>query len=551
MDETQRRKNNTRLDVKGFLREHKKMSFSVAIIFLSLFIIYSAFLIFYSPLNELSAVSQNQNEEQNDTTFFERLFPTFEEKENQNVLDENGLPIIRNSSTTLADFTEGENVTGDSLEADSVIIEKDPVLDYVVFDKAVSIKKYIKNKPKLCLEKISKVEKKDEKGKAVENFQNTLKSMEGFDTQEVTGVLDEKTRENLFILQKRYAEILYKNKSNKEPTRLIDKETTHFINLLCGFDKESSDINSGDFVFIPTLRYVKKATNEIFDYNTITKELVSLNNKLATGTELASFSPSGDYIAFRKEGVGQNRGQIMTEVLSLKNNNRVNLERNIHTLDFNKNNILLYGVSNNLSMSIKTYDPVKQEISKLAEIPMREWNVFWLGDGTSGEIGIYNKPSAFAEGIYMTLNVNTRKIERKSGPQLGFSVTPTNFSEFSIASIGGAGNLSAILINNTNKNTGSLDIQTFAEKCAKEIVQDGIFCAVPKSFQNTVNYPDDWYKGKYLSDDSLIYKTISGTTTKTISTFNNKPVSIIQLKIHSSGIYFIDERTMSLYTIKI
>ena len=104
-------------------------------------------------------------------------------------------------------------------------------------------------------------------------------------------------------------------------------------------------------------------------------------------------------------------------------------------------------------MSIKLYDPVKNEVRKIAEIPMREWNVFWMGDGSTGEIGIYNKPSAFAEGIFMVLNTQTKKLERKTSPQYGFSAIKTNFPDFAIASIGGIGDIKTVLVNNRSKKS--------------------------------------------------------------------------------------------------
>jgi hypothetical protein len=374
--------------------------------------------------------------------------------------------------------------------------------------------------------------------------------VEGFENLEVTGILDEATREQVYVFQKRYGDILYKGKGTKEPSRLIDKETAHFVNLLCNYDKE----NENDYVQIPTVRYAKKSTREIFDYNTVSKDRASLNNKLATGTQEAIFSPTGNYVVFRKEGNNSSKvaklGEIESELVSLENSNRGILEKNITTLDFSKKNLLVYGVPGDISMAIKTYDPVRKELKNIATIPMREWNVFWLAGGDTEEIGIYNKPSAYAEGIFMVLNTNTKKIERKSSPQYGLSVIPTNFSNFSIGSFGGTGIVKTVLINNQTKVVGDLGLQTLAEKCANTIVFDGVFCAVPETISQNIVYPDDWYQGKYTPKDNLIYKTIAGTTTRIISTFSNKPKSIINLQVHKNGIFFIDEHTLSLFSIE-
>ena len=60
----------------------------------------------------------------------------------------------KNSSTSLSTLINTSIDNTDAAEANTKIIEKEPVLSYVVFDKPISIKKYIKNKPQICLEKI-------------------------------------------------------------------------------------------------------------------------------------------------------------------------------------------------------------------------------------------------------------------------------------------------------------------------------------------------------------------------------------------------------------
>jgi 5-keto 4-deoxyuronate isomerase len=122
---------------------------------------------------------------------------------------------------------------------------------------------------------------------------------------------------------------------------------------------------------------------------------------------------------------------------------------------------------------------------------------------------------------------------------------------FSIVSVGGQGNIKTLLLNNKTRNVGDLGIRTFAEKCSQNIFAEGIFCAVPKTLQQGFVYPDDWYKGKMYTEDLLVYKSISGTTTKVISYLENRPLSIVNLNITKNGIFFIDENTYSLYSLEL
>ena len=56
--------------------------------------------------------------------------------------------------------------------------------------------------------------------------------------------------------------------------------------------------------------------------------------------------------------------------------------------------------------------------------------------------------------------------------------------DFLIYSDGGRGELQTYLINTKTKSVGALTIPTLAEKCAKGIFANGIFCASPKNLDN-------------------------------------------------------------------
>jgi hypothetical protein len=530
MDETQKR----RLTAKEFIQRNSKIGIGIIAIFIALFIIYFSFIYFYSKnaLDETVAIEETANT----NSFIENLFPIF--NETPSVEPELDSAFLNNFSTVGA---IGDGTRNEGNDTSKIIrIENRSVLGYTIFDKSVSIKNYIKERPRICGEKLAISTKRDEATVAVKNFQNTLRSIEEYSDTPDTGVLDEKTREKIYIFQKRYAELLYKTKADKSPTRVIDKETVHFLNLLCGFDTE----NANDYVQIPTLRYVLKDTREIFDYNTESKEKVQIDSKTASGTEEVLFSDKGDYVVYRKSS----DDGIITELYNVRTKNITRLERNISTLDFNSKNLLVYGVPTDNGITIKTYDEGKNTVKYLAQIPMSQWNMSWLNDN---EIAMSNKPSAYAEGIYVSFNITTKKLRHLAGPFNGLAVRETSPGDFSILSLGGAGDIKTLLLNNKTKAIGDLGIRTFAEKCSETIFADGIFCAVPREINKGSILPDDWYKGKISTQDILVYKSISGTTTIPISYLENKPISMSALQINKNGIFFIDDKTGQLYTLQL
>jgi hypothetical protein len=534
MDETQKRK----VSAKEFIEKNKRLGYGVVGIFVSLFIIYFAFVYFYTGTESESSNNQNQSAQTgtSEESFFGSLLPTFNFTEQTDPELEND--FLNNFSNPNNIRVEGQDIADDSSKI--IKIEPRPVLGYTVFDKSVSIKNYIKNKPKICAAKIEPILTKEEKSTGVLNFQNTLRNITDYEDTPDTGILDEKTREKLFIFQTRYAEILYKNKSSKTPTRLVDKETAHFLNLLCNFDIENKD----DYVQVPTLRYIVKESREIFDYNTDSKEKTAVGAKVATGTEDMTISKNGDYAVFRKEI----NGTIDSVFYNIRTKSVTHLENNITTLDFNDKNILIYGVPGSSGITIKSYNNVGNMVKKIATLPLNEWEI---KSTLSDEIAIYSKPSAFADGIYMTLNTSTQKLRQLAGPLLGLSAQKTNVADFSILSVGGQGTTKTLLLNHKTRNVGDFGIRTFAEKCSQTIFADGVFCAVPKNLPEGLIYPDDWYKGKFYPEDILVYKSLSGTSTKTISYLENRPLSIVNLNVNKNGIFFIDENTFSLYSLEI
>jgi hypothetical protein len=537
MDETQKRK----ISAKEFIEKNQKAGFLIILFFVSLFILFFAFVFVYSHRNDnVDASSSDSSAATEKVGFLESLLPTFSEDDSKKTdLDEN---FLANFNTGGASFAGQVDSPDGPVNDNSKIIkiEATPVLGYAVFDKPVSVKNYVQYKPKICVEKLISFSEKDIKSNEAKLYQDMLRSTSEFEDTPNTEMLDEKTRDKTYIFQKKYANIIYVGKTDKTPTRVLDPETTHFLNLLCGFEKE----NTSDFLQVPTLRYVNKTDRQIMDFNTETKQKVKIDSKLATGTQEVFFSPKAEFAAFRKE----KDGNILTEFYNIRTKGTIPLEANISSMDFNSKNILVYGVPGENGLIIKSYNPILNTTSKIANIPLNEWNVFWVSDI---EVGIYNKPTAFADSIYMVLDLTTKKLRQVAGPLTGLSVQKTNVADLSILSTGGQGTAKTLLLNTKTRNIGDFGISTFAEKCSHTIFAGGIFCAVPKSLSQNFIYPDDWYKNKTRTEDVIIYKTIAGTSTKIISYLENRPLSVLNLDVNKNGIFFIDENTLNLYSLEL
>jgi hypothetical protein len=151
MDETQRRK----ISAKEFLEKNRKVGLGLLSFFLSLFILYFAFVFFYVHTGEKTTNTATSTQES--SNFLGDLLPVFEKKENNPSLDEDFLNNFANPNKTLTSGEENDDTTK------IIKVEEKPIAGYTVFDKPISIKNYIKNKPKICSEKLEPVLKKEEK----------------------------------------------------------------------------------------------------------------------------------------------------------------------------------------------------------------------------------------------------------------------------------------------------------------------------------------------------------------------------------------------------
>lgn len=531
MDESQRRK----LSAKEFLEKNKQIGFIILTIFISLLIIYFAFVYFYSR-NGGNVIENTPITSEEDDSFLGSLLPSFTP-----TISTETAPVDNDFLSNFGNINR-ENIDDNEIGDNSKVIkiEAKPIIGYTVFDKPISIKNYIKVVPKICTDKLEPVVKKEEKSTAVLTFQKMVQSMDGYDKMPITGILDLETRDKIYVLQKRYADILYKNKTDKTPTRVIDPQTAHFLNLICGLEKENKD----DYVQVPTLRYVLKENRSIVDYNTDSKEKIQVDAKLATGTEDVIFSNDGNLAVFRKDI----NGTIDSIFYNVRNKGITHLENNISTLDFDSKGVLVYGVPGYQGMTIKKYDYLTNKVSRLATLPLNEWNIYSISET---QVGISSKPTAYADGIYMVLDLSTGKLRQLAGPLLGMSVQKTDNPNYSILSTGGNGTTKTLLINTQTRNIGDFGIKTFAEKCSETIFVNGIFCAVPKNLSDAFIYPDDWYKGKVRTEDIILFKSLNGTSTRVVSYLENRPLSIINLNVNKNGIFFMDENTLNLYSLEI
>jgi hypothetical protein len=291
------------------------------------------------------------------------------------------------------------------------------------------------------------------------------------------------------------------------------------------------------------LRYFRISTGEIVDYNLLRKEKTVLSLEKQEGIEEATFSKNGEYLVTRKfDGEA-----IISKLIFIQTNTVYDLDKNITSIDFFENNNLVYGIKKGDGYIIKLLDVKKQKVTDLATLPMTEWSIEASIDGS---VRAVVKPSGEAEGVSVTVNPKTGKIQNEIKPINGLTVKKTNDKKYLIMTEGGVGYNNLLFFNKNNQNIYNLQANTFIDKCASEVLKGGIVCAVPDVLDKRSLYPDTFYKSLLQSKDKIIYKSLISTSTKLIYTFGDAKFSAENLTISAVGFYFQDSRAKGLYTLE-
>jgi hypothetical protein len=253
------------------------------------------------------------------------------------------------------------------------------------------------------------------------------------------------------------------------------------------------------------LRYIRKDTGEVVDYN---PKLKSVEIKSAGQGVVgeASFSRDGQYAVLRSE----TESGIATKLLRIDGNITTDLENNIDSITFSKDNkSLIYGVVKSDGYLIKLYNLKTLKAKDLAKLELTEWSLESVQDGT---IRANYKPSSGLEGIAIIINPSTGASRIDSRPIKGLVTKEIDSKKYYLLSSGDTGRNELLFANKQTGDIFSLGENTFVEKCSYELLKTGIVCAVPKRLPDQKPYPDYWYQSRLTTLDKLIYKHLSSTS---------------------------------------
>ena len=270
-------------------------------------------------------------------------------------------------------------------------------------------------------------------------------------------------------------------------------------------------------VFAPALRYVNKATGNIYQTFADKIDERRFSSTVIPKVYEAFFGNEGNSVVMRylktdNKTIETFVGTVPKESLGvdLIAANEVKgsfLPENVSDISIAPDASKIFYLFNiadsavGITLTLSTNTKVQ-----VLDSPFTEWLSFWPN---SKMITLTTKPSANVPGFMYAINPDRKDFNKILG---GINGLTTLASPDGKMVLYGDNNLSLSIFTMGTGSSSSLGVKTLPEKCVWGAVSDVIYCAVPK-FIDRAQYPDSWYQGEVsFSDEIWKIDAVSGNT---------------------------------------
>ncbi len=356
------------------------------------------------------------------------------------------------------------------------------------------------------------------------------------------------------------------NTQNNQPS---DSTNNYTVNTTSPLFKISSDPIGGADAFIKKVgttsvayvNYTNRGTGNVYQFDTATKLVTRLTNTTIPNLyETYWLNPGNSFIAEHME----NDGTAITTILGtlvvqssttpMYKVQGMNMQQNISALSLSPKKDKLFFFSPNESGGVDgtIYALGTRKNISVFSTQFTEWLTNW---STENVVTLTTKPSSSVAGNTYFLDISKSTLTKVFGGINGLTTLPNSTLAYVLYS--GYNNLGYSTGIYSVKDSGYqvLSQVTVPEKCIWSLKEPTTaYCSVPAS--NFVgNYPEDWYQGKVLFNDSGIYK-INASTGETKRLYKlpiNESIDAINLFLDSKeeNLFFTNKKDYSLWGLTI
>ena len=166
---------------------------------------------------------------------------------------------------------------------------------------------------------------------------------------------------------------------------------------------------------------------------------------------------------------------------------------------------------------------------------------------TASLLSLETKSAATIAGFTYTLNAQSGELRKMVE---GMGLTAILNSDGSGALYSSGKELALSYLDIKSSSISNLGIKAPAQKCVFSVSAKNIaYCAVPKNLSKAA-YPDAWWQGKVIFDDTIIMIDTATKEKKTIKDFGGDATHLT-LAQNDSYLLFIDKTTGALWSLKL
>lgn len=265
------------------------------------------------------------------------------------------------------------------------------------------------------------------------------------------------------------------------------------------------------------VRFVEKATGNIFEKNIQTPDIVRLSNTTIPGIVKASFTKSGSRVALQYLNDNHTISTYLAEVpetlLSTSTDqgemSGVFLPENVVAITPHPSSENFFYIANESSgvrgFIISSSVPGQHVFSS----PIKEWSARFT---STDKVVLTTKPSSSSYGFMYAFNPATRGMNRLLGYIPGLTGLVRESGGVVAYSKSSDRGVSLNLFNLSTETSTLLPVATLPEKCSWSRVNEArLFCGVPRTLE-VAEYPDSWYQGEIsFRDDLWVIDTTEGS----------------------------------------
>ena len=314
--------------------------------------------------------------------------------------------------------------------------------------------------------------------------------------------------------------------------------------------------------FIPAVRYVEKATGNIDETFADNIAESKLTTTLIPQVHDAYFGNKGQSVLMRYlnddgKTIETFIGTLPAEILGGDTVTSTEIKgsflpENISNInispDTSKIFYLFTSGDNSSSVGVVADSSGNKKVQVFSS-PLTEWLSWWPN---SRMVSMTTKPSSNVPGYMYAIDPDKKNLNKILSGINGLTTLTSPSGKLVLYS---DSNLTLNIYNTDTKTSQSLGVKTLAEKCTWSKLSDFIYCAVPKSIDQT-GYPDIWYQGQVSFADQIWKITVVDGTTNLISdpsTEKGEDIDGIKLALDENGnyLFFVNKKDSYLWELNL